>query len=115
MTIFEEMLSKDPVKNPIATAITTLKTTNEIQEFMKGYEDYLVQHGDTPDVRKDGVAIARKNVGYFLGYYPQEVAYKWMNALTEVSHPIFGYGFGRGRAPTSEEAYKIGKKAQIGV
>lgn len=60
--------------------------------------------GLTPEQR------ARTNLGYILGYYDHTTRQQWYAALPDVSHPVFGPGFGRGSDPTPEEAFEAGQR-----
>jgi hypothetical protein len=52
------------------------------------------------------VSVAASNIGYVTGYYDDEVARRWFDAVPEVTHPIFG----RRRDVTAEEAFEAGMK-----
>ncbi len=106
---FQRMEDLAPDKNPVITAIKHLKTAREIREFMRGYERYLIRHPNDSTKGRE-IETARSNVGYILGYFDDAVQRKWYRALPEVSHPVFGYGFGRGYNPTPEEAFKMGQE-----
>jgi hypothetical protein len=109
MTLFQKVWDKDPKRNVVFTAIDMLTDPDEIRQFIKEYEDWMLKNADGTAKGK-GVETARKNVGYILGYYGDETQKLWYSALPDVSHPIFGHGFGRGKNPTPEEAFKIGVK-----
>jgi hypothetical protein len=107
-------------RNPVFTAIETLKEPEEIKQFVKEYEEYMLTHcGRHPDHPEDEqdlktvgheIEIARSNVGYILGYYSDGTARRWYSALPNISHPVFGHGFGRGKDPTPKEAFDTGRK-----
>ena len=105
--LFQKMSDLEPDKNPIFTAISNLKTVREIRLFMHQYEEWMLTNADA-SVRGKEVETARRNVGYILGYYGDKTRSKWYSALPDVSHPVFGYGFGRGKEVTPEEAFAIG-------
>lgn len=110
MTLYQEMQDKAPERNPVFTAIETLNTDDEIRQFVKEYEDYIIANtNDT--VRGREREVARQNVGYILGYHSDGVMKKWYAALPDVNHPIFGSDFGRGKEITPEEALEAGRRA----
>ncbi len=73
-------------------------TKEDAEKVLKQYEKYC----DSPE-------IARSNLGYIFGYTDDENRKK-LYALFPVNHPIFGEGFGRGKDPSPEEAFRIGQK-----
>jgi hypothetical protein len=109
MTLFQDMENKAPDRNPVFTAIEELKTPDEIRQFVKEYEDYLVANSNEETKGRER-QVARSNVGYILGYYSDETQKRWYKELPNVSHPVFGYGFGRGQEITPEEAFEKGKE-----
>lgn len=108
MNLFEQMEAFDKKRNPVFTAIDKLKSPQDIQRFMREYEEYLVEHGDK-SIKGREREVARSNVGYILGYYDDATMKWWYSSLPEVSHPVFGAGFGRGKEVTPEEAFEMGK------
>ena len=63
---------------------------------MKEYEEYFVLNADESVPAGQEIAIARQNVGYILGYIePASERNRIYHALSNISHPIFGDGFGR--------------------
>jgi len=101
--LFEKMKEKDSARNPVFTAIDTLTDTDDIRKFAQEYEDWMVEHGEA-SIKGREREVARSNIGYILGYYSDGTAALWYKILPEVSHPIFGSGFGRGKVVTLEEA-----------
>ncbi|MFA5103528.1 MAG: hypothetical protein WC525_10315 [Candidatus Thermoplasmatota archaeon] len=108
MTLLEDMIQINPERNVVFTAIETLKRPEDIRRFMKEYEDWMLENGDVSTKGRE-VEVARQNVGYILGYFSPEAYKLWYGVLQEVSHPVFGHGFGRGKDPTNEEAFKMGE------
>jgi hypothetical protein len=108
MTLFEQMEKKDPKRNPVFTAIDTLKDPEDIKTFVMEYEEYLIQNTND-SIRGRERETARSNVGYILGYYSKETRAFWYQNLPDVNHPVFGSGFGRGKDVTTQEAYNAGK------
>ena len=107
--IFKEMQDKNPDRDPIFTAIDILKDPKEIKQFCNEYEEWMIDHGDE-SIKGREREVTRSNIGYVLGYYDGETMKLWYSVLPDVSHPIFGSGFGRGKEITSEEAFEMGRK-----
>lgn len=82
MSLVKKMLEKRPEKNPVFTAIETLKDSEEIKQFHKEYREYMENEGYDNKV-------ADSNIGYILGYYDEDTKILWYNLL-DVKHPIFG-------------------------
>lgn len=94
VNIFDEMEKINPERNPVFTAIDRLKKPNDIRQFLKDYEAYLIANTNESISGREG-EVARSNIGYVLGYYDEPVRKKWYSILDDVSHPIFGHSFGR--------------------
>jgi hypothetical protein len=113
MNLLEQMKEFDPKRNPAFTAIDKLKNPQDIQRFMREYEEWMVKNGDE-SIKGREVEVARSNIGYILGYYSDATAKLWYGSLPDVVHPVFGAGFGRGQEITPEEAFakgmEMGKK-----
>ena len=107
MNLFEQMEAFDKKRNPVFTAIDKLKSPQDIQRFMREYEEWLVKNGDE-SIKGREREVARSNVGYILGYYDDATMKWWYSSLPDVNHPVFGAGFGRGKEVTPEEAFKKG-------
>jgi len=54
--------------------------------------------------------LALSNLGYMIGYMDEATRRRWYGALPQVSHPIFGVGFGRGEDPTPQKAFEMGQR-----
>lgn len=127
LSLLQAMVDKDLKRNPVFTAIDELEDPDDIRRFVQEYEEWMkINAGkDVPDDYSDysiplpgsrrpdtighEVDIARGNIGYILGYYSGETQELWYGILDNVSHPVFGYGFGRGTNPTPKEAFEMGK------
>jgi len=107
MNLFEQMQAFDTKRNPVFTAIDKLKSPQDIQRFVREYEEWLVKNGDK-SVKGREREVARSNVGYILGYYSDATMKLWYSNLSDVNHPVFGAGFGRGKEITPEEAFNMG-------
>jgi hypothetical protein len=92
--IYEQMKEKDPERDPLFTAIEVLKNPDDIRQFFKEYEEYMIKHSDA-SIKGREREVARSDVGYVLGYYCDETRKLWYGVLSEVGHPFFGHGFGR--------------------
>jgi len=116
MNLVEDMRKIDSKRNPVFVAIDNLKNPDDIQRFASDYESWMVQNDET--VRGREHEIACSNIGYILGYYGDETQKLWYGNLPDVSHPVFGSGFGRGKEVTLEEAFakgiELGKKWKTG-
>jgi hypothetical protein len=108
MTIISELIKKDPKRDFAFTAVEVIKDPTEIKAFLKEYEQWMLENGDK-SVKGREIEVARSNIGYILGYYDDKTAKLWYSTLNEVSHPVFGYGFGRGQEISPKEAFELGK------
>jgi hypothetical protein len=100
------MQAEKPKRNVAFTAIEQLKDEAQMREFFEQYVESLrgKVEEDPPE------AVARRNVGYIVGYYDRETADRWMKALHGgVSHPIFGKNI-----PWSDakRAYEAGREEE---
>lgn len=77
----------------------------EAEQILEEYTECLHRNYEI----ENPVEIAKSNLGYLFGYLSLKERQK-LYALFLVSHPIFGYGFGRGVEPTPEEAFNLGVK-----
>lgn len=78
---------------------------NEATNYFNDMVDWMVsQNGD----REKSISIAKQNLGYYAGYYSNEVRER-VERLFKCSHPIFG-NICNG-SPTAEEALQAGIKA----
>ena len=82
MTLVDDMFKKRPDKNPVCTAIETLKTPEDVLRFQTDYRAYMVSEGYTEE-------IADRNIGYLLGYYGEKEWDLWYGTLG-IDHPVFG-------------------------
>lgn len=76
----------------------------EAKEFFKEYIKYIFKNNDKVNSLSEAEKIAKANLGYFAGYYDQEVCdiiYK----TYQCSHPIFG---DKPFSVSAKEAYKKG-------
>lgn len=93
-----------------ATFGETLGPAMEIadQAGADDYFDQLVEHyvatAKTPRTREEAAAIVRSNLGYYAGYYSEEVQDR-VNKLFKTTHPVFG-----DKWPTAIEAFEAGQK-----
>jgi hypothetical protein len=95
-THFQETL-KDPEGPTISDmlhALCNLKKPDQIREFVKEYEEWMVINGD-PEIKGKEIETARRNIGYILGYLDEKERTRIYSALPKISHPIFGAAFGR--------------------
>lgn len=73
-------------------------------DFFKAYIEYILENNDEAYTFNEAEKVAKANLGYFTGYYNQEVCdiiYK----TYQCSHPIFG---NKPFSVTAEEAFKKG-------
>jgi hypothetical protein len=76
-------------------------TQTEADEQLAGLIRLMVKEGKSPRQAKK---IAKKNIGYWAGYYDEETARRiWRLFRTE--HPVFGK-----RWPGPREAFQLGVK-----
>jgi len=83
--LLEKLQAKEPDRDVAFTAIEELKDKAQIREFFQQYVELL-----KGAVEEDPEAVARQNIGYIVGYYNKETVDRWMGALPDVSHPVFG-------------------------
>lgn len=82
--LLRKMQSEEPDRNVVFVAIERIKDKNQIRTFFKQYVDFLGKSVENPK------EVAQSNIGYVLGYYSRKTADRWMEALPEAIHPIFG-------------------------
>lgn len=85
----------------IARLITDKK---EATQFFDAYVDFIFKDGKGKNTLVQSVEIAHSNLGYFAGYYSDEVR-DHIYEMYGSAHPIFGT-----TKPTTEEALEAGKK-----
>ncbi len=79
----QELKEKYPDKDPIFSAISYLKTVEEIKQFQIDYRKEMVDAGYTEKDADDGI-------GYVFGYgfeEDKELVALWKSAMT-VTHPL---------------------------
>ena len=106
MNLLERFEKAEPGRNPVFTAVETLRDPTEMRQFYQEYVGYLRQHGDTENVRANPEAVANSNIGYIVGYYDKKTADIWFEALPDVSHPILGRDI---FSVSPEDAFKAGQ------
>ena len=96
-TPFEELLTKgEPTIQGILSVLCRQETDEDIRNVIKEYENYFINHHDDSVPKGTKLEIARRNIGYILGYIePASERNRIYRALNDISHPIFGSGFGR--------------------
>lgn len=109
-TLIERLQKLAPDKNVLFTAISQLKSPDEILSFRQEYEEHLRTHGDTEEVRLNAAEVANENIGYAVGYYDQETSTRWLSVLKEVNHPIFGRKIPYANPESGYELGKLGVK-----
>jgi hypothetical protein len=62
------------------------------------------------EYKKTNPEYAEQNIGYILGYLGDEERNRLYALFKTCNHPIFGAVFGRGKDPTTKEAFDIGVK-----
>ena len=90
-----------------AMQITELRDAKQYKAAYVAYLDGFLKNGKN----KEGMTaeqIANANLGYFAGYYSNEVRER-VEHLFNCSHPVFGSIKDNG-APTPKQAFEAGKK-----
>jgi hypothetical protein len=87
-----------------------------VQEDADAYFEACVEHNmrwskqnNEPRSRQEAEVIERSNLGYFAGYYSNEVRER-VEKLFKCAHPVFGAVAVCG-APTIEQAFNMGLRA----
>ncbi len=80
--LLEKLQAEDPDREVVFIAIEKLKDEKQIKEFFQQYVESLTQG--------DPYELAKRNIGYVLGYYDQKTVNRWEKALPEAKHPLFG-------------------------
>jgi len=79
----------------VVEAVARYKSEADIRRYHQRYVDEYGYRAASDDI----------------GYMTEDIQKMWYGALPEVSHPIFGPGFGRGKFDkTPEEIIEMGKK-----
>jgi hypothetical protein len=79
----------------ILSAMCKLESPQDIQQFVTEYENWFVMNADDTVKKGTELEVARKNIGYILGYLDAENRNRMYSALSNISHPVFGSSFGR--------------------
>jgi len=87
--MFKEMQDKNLKQNPVFTAIEMLTDPNDIKQFCREYEEWMIDNGDE-SIKGREREVVRNNIGYILGYCSDGTAKLWYSLLPDVNHPIFG-------------------------
>ncbi len=97
MKTFEELFEgKEPTIQNILSVFCKQETDEEIRNVMKEYENWFVVNADKSVPEGKELETAKKNIGYILGYIePATERNRIYGALNNISHPVFGPGFGR--------------------
>ena len=82
--------------------------TNEdiADKYLKDYAQWIYKQGPADNMEK-ALEIARHNLGYYAGYFSNEVRAR-VEKLFICSHPIFGSINDNG-IPTAEVAFELGR------
>lgn len=83
MKLYEQLVSAEPSRNIAFVAVERLTDAAQVREFYEQYVKALAEKGY-------GREVAAGNIGYVVGYYDRETADRWMSAIGEISHPVFG-------------------------
>lgn len=88
-----------------AMKITDAEDAKQYKEaYIKFIDKFLID--DKNESKKTAEEIANANLGYWAGYYGDDVRRR-VEKLFNCSHPIFG-SIEENGAPTAEEAFKMG-------
>ena len=60
--------------------------------------------------KEDNPEYAEQNIGYILGYLSPNERERLYSLFSKCNHPIFGSSFGRGKDPSPEEVFEMGRK-----
>jgi len=66
-----------------------IKDLKEAQQYLKDYADWIQTDLDEKGSTDNAMDIAKHNLGYFAGYYSDEVR-KRIETLFMCEHPLFG-------------------------
>ena len=91
-------------------AMVELTDPEEIRQFMIEYADWLrwMNGGD-----EKGEETAWRNVGYLIGYFNAEVRQRWLDALPNLSHPVFGRDLNVSPDEAFQAGYRIGQMQRV--
>lgn len=82
----------------------------DAQQYLASYASWLQgewdKRGET--AKEPAVVIAKANLGYWAGYYSNEVRDR-VERLFECEHPVFG-SIEKNGVPTAKEAFELGVK-----
>jgi len=97
-------------ENNILETAMTITSKKDAEQYLEKYILFIQKNIDKDPKRVNDNAeeIAKSNLGYFAGYYSNEVRKK-IEELFGCSHPFFGSVKDNG-IPTAKEAFEIGKK-----
>jgi hypothetical protein len=103
--LIKKLERANPNRNLLFNAIETLKTPEEMRTFYREYVEYMRLNGNNEEIKANAERVAKENIGYVIGYYNEETGNRWMKALPEVYHPIFGRDIFK---VTPDEAFRKG-------
>lgn len=69
-------------------AIGKIKDPETMRQYIKEYGEYI------EDINKNGLGkeVAYSNIGYCIGYFDHETVKRWLDAIPDLRHPVFGRG-----------------------
>ena len=80
--LLQELQAKNPDRNVAFTAVDELKNSEQMKQFLKQYVEWLKEAS-----LKNPEDVVKQNIDYIVKRYDKETAERWMQALSEVSHP----------------------------
>jgi hypothetical protein len=90
----------------VVDAMIAIKTREEAQVFFDAVVEEALADPKIAS-REDAIARASGNLGYLMGYAPNQIDVELWESIGAV-HPIFGKGCGKDVTP--EEAFKMGQE-----
>lgn len=84
------------------------RTKDEAKQYLKDYVAYIQENTSELAVYNNAEDIAKKNLGYWSGYYSENVR-RYIEDLFECEHPVLGSikEFG---IPTTHEVFECGRR-----
>ena len=101
----KKSLTYDEALSPAMKIVDQSEADQYLKEYISYIQKYLDKDKNT-NHEHSAEYIAKTNLGYFAGYYSDEVR-KQVESLFNCTHPIFGSI--KNGSPTVKEAFELGK------
>ena len=106
MTQFNPQNKEQLTYGEILDPAMQIKDSQEAQKYLSDYIQWIQSDLDQSGKKDDAAKIAKANLGYWAGYYSNDVR-KRVEKLFLCEHPLFG-SIEKNGPPTMKQAFEIG-------